>query len=529
MKKCVAYARYSSHAQKDTSIEDQVRDIQAYCKFNNLELVQVYADRHLSGTTDQRPQFQQMLKDAAHGGWEFVVVWKTDRFARNRYDSATYKYRLKKHGVRVLSAKESIPDGPEGILLEAILEGSAEYYSANLAQNVRRGMRANALECKINNGSPPYGYCKGPDGRFAIVEPEAEIVREIFQRVAQGAKFVDISDSLNRRGIRTKKGREWNRSSFQTIMRNEIYIGVYKYDDIRIEGGTPAIVDKATFLEAQAKMEEFKRVRNRHHKGSDDYILTGKLFCGHCGTPMSGMSGHGKSGAKHHYYVCRKSRVEHACPKKNVRRDVIEDQVIRYALEVVLQPDTIEWMADQIMDFQEHQRKSPQVELLNARLTDTVKQRDNVLKAIRAGIITKSTQALLEQLEKEVEEIEECLFVEEARSTYVERDFVVFWLSQFRTGDQSNQEFRQKIVDTFIQSVHLFDDHLRISFNFTGQQSTIDRSLILSASPSTAPSCSLNLPTGAPLPPYTNPTLTFIGCAFVLISALNSNQSRCRK
>ena len=123
----VIYARYSSHSQRDCSIEQQVADCELFAQQNGLRVVKIYADRHLSGTTDNRPEFQQMLKDAAHGHWPFVICWKIDRFARNRYDSATYKYKLKKAGVRVLYAKESIPDGPEGILLESVLEGSAEY------------------------------------------------------------------------------------------------------------------------------------------------------------------------------------------------------------------------------------------------------------------------------------------------------------------------------------------------------------------------------------------------------------------
>lgn len=118
MQDAVVYARYSSHAQKDTSIEDQVADIEVYARMNNLRILKVYADRHLTGRSDRRPQFQQMLRDAAHAKWRYVIVWKMDRFARNRYDSATYKYKLKKAGVQVLSAKESIPEGPEGILLD---------------------------------------------------------------------------------------------------------------------------------------------------------------------------------------------------------------------------------------------------------------------------------------------------------------------------------------------------------------------------------------------------------------------------
>ena len=196
---CVIYARYSSHNQRDASIEQQVEECEAYARYNGLRVVKVYADRHLSGTTDQRPQFQQMLKDAAHGRWSVVLTWKVDRFARNRYDSATYKYRLKRHGVRVVYAKESIPDGTEGILLESILEGSAEYYSANLAQNVKRGLRFNAEAC-LSNGRIPYGYCKGPDGHFAVLESEAAIVREIFSRYAAGETKASIVADMKKRG-----------------------------------------------------------------------------------------------------------------------------------------------------------------------------------------------------------------------------------------------------------------------------------------------------------------------------------------
>jgi DNA invertase Pin-like site-specific DNA recombinase len=188
MQDAVIYTRYSSHNQRDCSIEQQVADCEIFARQNNLRVVKVYADRHLSGTTDNRPQFQQMLKDASHGHWAYVICWKIDRFARNRYDSATYKFRLKKAGVRVLYAKESIPDGPEGILLESVLEGSAEYYSAALAQNIRRGMKYNAEQCKVNSGSIPFGYCKGPDGRFAIHEANAEVVREIFRKAAAGQR-----------------------------------------------------------------------------------------------------------------------------------------------------------------------------------------------------------------------------------------------------------------------------------------------------------------------------------------------------
>lgn len=481
MQRCVVYARYSSHAQKDTSIEDQVREIEAYCRQNDLRIVKVYADRHLSGTNDKRPQFQQMLKDAAHGGWSYVVVWKTDRFARNRYDSAMYKYKLKRYGVRVLSAKESIPDGPEGILLESILEGSAEYYSANLAQNIRRGLQSNALECKVNNGSVAYGYRKGEDGRYAVAEAEAEIVREIFRKVADGVPFVQISADLNGRGIRTRKGGLWNKNSFHRMLRNELYTGVYLFSDVRIDGGCPAIIDKALFLEVARKLDAKKKPQGRHRENGD-YMLTGKLFCGICGSPMTGVSGTGKHKDVHYYYVCNKRRNQKACTKENVTREWIEDVVVDAALDTVLQPDIIEWVADRVMDYQEREGNTAQLLSLRDELAATQKAAGNVMKAIEAGIITASTKQRLLELETEVSRIQDAITLEEASLTHFDRDFIVWWLNDFKKGDRTDKAFRRKVIDTFVAAVYLWDDHIRIAFNYSGTtQNTVEREIVTEA------------------------------------------------
>lgn len=517
---CVAYARYSSHSQKDTSIEDQVRDIEAYCRLNNLRLVKVYADRHLTGTSDKRPQFQQMMKDAAHGRWSFVVVWKTDRFARNRYDSATYKFRLKRYGVRVLSAKESIPEGPEGILLESVLEGSAEYYSANLAQNIKRGMHSNALECKINGAPIPFGYCKGPDGRFAIAEAEAEIVREIFRKVAQGVPFVELCNDLNGRGIRTKTGGLWNKNSFRRMLVNDQYIGVYSYSDVRIEGGVPAIVDRALFLEVGEKLKTKKNPQGRHRENGE-YMLTGKLFCGLCGSPMVGVAGTGKHGELHHYYVCQSRRSGQGCPKKNVVRDWIEQIVVDVALDTVLQPDVIEWVADQLMAYQEREANTAQLLSLRAELAANQKAIDNVMKAIEAGIITPTTKRRLQELEAEAERLSNAITVEEAAITHIERDFVVYWLEKFRGGDRNDKAFRRKVIDTFVAAVYLWDDRIRIAFNYSGSRNTVDREIVTEAEALAGAAGSYKLSTAPPQGSQANPAaIYFVGAVFVLAMPL---------
>ena len=498
MQDCVVYARYSSHAQRDVSIEQQVADIEAYCKLNNLRIVKVYADRHLSGTNDKRPQFQQMLKDAARGRWKYVVTWKVDRFARNRYDSATYKYQLRKYGVTVKYAKENISEGPEGILLESILEGSAEYYSANLSQNVKRGMRYNAMQCKVNGGQHiPYGYKKGEDGRFAVSDAEADIAREIFRKVAQGVPFQDICRDLNGRNIPTKTGGKWGRSSFQRMLRNEAYIGVYTYADIRIEGGVPAIIDKTLFLQVQKRLKSKKNPQGRHRENGD-YLLTGKLFCGPCSCPMVGMSGTGRHGEKYYYYVCQKKRRDDGCTKQSVARDWIERLVVKTTLDYILQDDVIQWVADRVIDYQNRAANSAQLLALRERLSENKKATDNIIKAIEAGIVTISTKQALERLEAEASELRDAVTLEEASLTKIDRAFIPFWMKQFRDGDPDDPEFRRKVIETYVSAVHLWDDRIRIVFNYSGKYNNVERGIVMDAAALAGAEGSLMLPVGSP-------------------------------
>ena len=154
----VIYARYSSDNQREESIEGQIRECTAYAEKNGFTVVKHYIDRAISAKTDNRPQFQQMIKDSERGIFDVIIVWKLDRFARNRYDSARYKTQLKRNGVKLVSATEVISAGPEGIILESVLEGYAEYYSADLSEKVVRGMTENTLKGVYNGGTVPFGY-----------------------------------------------------------------------------------------------------------------------------------------------------------------------------------------------------------------------------------------------------------------------------------------------------------------------------------------------------------------------------------
>ncbi len=202
----VIYARYSSDNQREESIDGQLRECKAFAEKNDIRIIDSYIDRALSAKTDNRPAFQQMINDSSKGLFDVIIVWKLDRFARNRYDSAHYKNLLKKNNVRVISATEAISEGAEGIILESVLEGMAEYYSVELAEKINRGLTENALKCKYNGGSLALGYRIDSEQHYQIDPMTAPIVREIFESYKSGMTQQEIADSLNNKGFRTQRG-----------------------------------------------------------------------------------------------------------------------------------------------------------------------------------------------------------------------------------------------------------------------------------------------------------------------------------
>lgn len=279
----VIYARYSSHNQRDESIEDQVRLCEEEAEKAGDTVIAVYFDRAITGTTDRRPAFQAMVRDAQNAGWGRVWTYKTDRFARDRYDAAIYKRKLRKCGADVKYAAEQIPDGPMGIIVESLLEGLAEYYSANLAENVLRGLHGNALKCHPN-GQLRYGWdiagaCIGADGRYRpgdhyeVNERESRAVRSMYLLRAKGWAWTPIADRLNSLGHRNKYGRPITGEMVAGIVRNDAYKGVYRYGDVVVHGGMPPIVTAAEWEAAQDGNRR-RSVRHRRHV----YVRPGMRF-----------------------------------------------------------------------------------------------------------------------------------------------------------------------------------------------------------------------------------------------------------
>ena len=245
--KAVIYARYSSDNQTEASIEGQLRECVEFAERTGIDVIGNYIDRAVSAKSDHRPEFQRMIKDSYKHAFDCIIVWKLDRFSRNRYDSAHYKTLLRKNGVKVISAMESISEGSEGILLESVLEGMAEYYSAELAEKVVRGMKENALKGISNGGQVTFGYKINEERRYERDEVNAPIVEEIFTMYTDGKTIKQIVDYLDAKQIRTSRGGKINFNAVQRMLSNRRYIGEYKFRDVVMPHAIPALVPDDLF------------------------------------------------------------------------------------------------------------------------------------------------------------------------------------------------------------------------------------------------------------------------------------------
>lgn len=440
-----------------------------------MTVINEYCDRAISGKTDNRPSFQRLIKDSEKGHFDAVVMYTLDRFARNRYDSAIYKAKLKKNGVKVYYAKQPMPDTPEGIILESVLEGYAEYYSENLSRNIKRGLKENALQCIATGGAGlPLGYVIGEDRKYKIDPVGAKIVQEIFQMYADGMSTTQIIKECNERGYKTSRGNSFNKNSLRTMLKNDKYIGVYRFMDVVIEDGVPPIISRELFNKVQATLSHNFSARARN-KAKEDYLLTTKLFCGHCGASMVGESGTSKSGKVHFYYKCVDRKRKHSCNKKVEKKDWIEEVVVRFTVEKVLTDENIDRIATKAMEIIEKESAdTTYIEGLQSELKDINKKIKNIMTAIEEGIITSTTKGRLEELEAEKNEVEGRIAREEMKKPLLTKERIMFWLLSFKNGDITDNEYRRRVIDTLLNSVYVYDEgdrgrKLVFTFNISGQ------------------------------------------------------------
>ena len=479
--KAVIYARYSSDSQREESIEGQIRECTDYAVKNGITIISSYIDRALSARTADRPEFQRLIVDSEKRLFDAVLVWKLDRFSRDRYDSALYKHLLRKNGVRVISAKENISEGPEGIILEAMLEGYAEYYSAELSQKIRRGQQENALKCKSNGGIIPFGYRVDPKEHTFVIDPEeAPIVKEIFSRYAAGEPMADIVASLNERGIKSHDGKEFRISVTGFMLKNRKYIGEYKYADVVVPGGMPAIISEELFERVQRRMVTNQIVSSKS-KAVEEYLLTTKIFCGNCGKMMAGESGYGGKNKIYLYYKCGGAKRREGCTnRKGLRKNWIEKVAVMLTVQRVLSDDAvIERIADAIVALQD--QEDPMLPTMRKQLKDCEKGIENLLNAIQAGIVTGGTKERLESLEAQKENLQSSILQAQLDRPKYTKEEIVSWILQFRGGNIEDKAYQKEIIDVFLNSIYVYEDRMVFTYNYKDGAETIRKEEIEAA------------------------------------------------
>ena len=472
--KAVIYARYSSSMQTEQSIEGQLREAHAYARAHGLEVVGEYIDRAISGTMDQRPDFQRMIAESARLKFDTVIVWKLDRFSRNRYDAAIYKNRLRQNGVRVVSATEAISEAPEGIILEGLLESMAEYYSANLSQNTIRGKRETLHKGLFNGGRPPMGY-KVVDRKLVPDERTAPAVQYVFREYSKGTPRQAIIRELARRGYKSHQGRDLTFGSFGTILHNPVYIGKPCYSGIVVEGLAEPLIDEETFQKVQEVIASRRRGFGGY-KARVDYILSGKAYCGICGAPMVGTQGRSANQNTYHYYKCSRRKFPYRCTKKPERKDEAELFVVEQTLRYVLDQNEADKIARAVVEGYERQfSDGGEKERLEADIARLDRDMDALVDSLisapkvahpkiyqRMEEIGKKKEGLLEERKQLGDLYRMPLTVEEVKE----------WLFRLGDGNVEDAEFRKHILDTFVNSVYFFDDRIVVFYNIRGQHPT---------------------------------------------------------
>lgn len=466
----VLYCRYSSTQQTENSIDGQLRECHRFADYHGYKIIGEYIDRAKSGTSvEQRDDFLRMISDAKKQQFAYIIVYRFDRFARNRYDSVVYKRQLAISGVRVISATEAVADGPDGAILEAMYEAMDESYSRRLSAITLRGIQE-ATRKGIWCSAIPFGY-RTEDKRLTIDEKEAPAVREIYTQYAEGKTKSEIAKWLNDHGYRTRRGKQFTCNNFNTILSNPAYTGHAKCRDIEIE--TPAIIDKELYDTVQNKLAQNAPARGK--KTDKRYFaLTGKLYCGLCGCAMTSDLGTSQNGTVHAYYSCSRRKTAHGvrggkCKKKSERQDFLEWYIVRQTMSHVLTDTRIAEISERLEKLSREDQASTSIREIEARQKAINKELDDLTDKLLAT----NNQSIINRINTRADELTAELSALDADLSHFRLQVdhtltsqqIAAYLRSLRTGDPLDQDFRRRIIDTFIQRVYLFDDKILVYYN----------------------------------------------------------------
>lgn len=489
--RAVAYTRFSSDNQREESIDAQLRAIKEYAKRNDIIIVGEYVDKAKSATTDNRPEFLRMIADSKKEEFDIVLVHKLDRFARNRQDSIGYRMELKRHGVSLVSVLEYLDDeSPESLILESVLEAMAEYYSRNLAREVNKGMRENALKGLHTGGLPPLGYDVDPQTRKLVInEKEAAAVRLIYKMFIEGSGYDKIINELNLQGYKTKTGDSFGHNSLHNIVRNEKYTGVYIFNKlvskdvdgkrngnackaveeiIRIEGAVPPIITKEEFEVAQNIIFSRKQVRAANN-AVEVYLLSGKIFCGECeGAYVGNRKFAGRNKTLQVTYRCSARKSKHICKNKDIRKDYIEVFVLERLADYVFNTALIPKLIGEYTQFEieKDSAAAKKQESLKKRIAEIKKEISNLLM-LAAKVASESLAQKLEELEAErnnlQEQLNEMCDCANMNKVSVEK-FSEFFKEAYICLRNGSLSTTKSLIEIFVDRVLIYEDYVKVMF-----------------------------------------------------------------
>lgn len=492
MQRAAIYARYSSDNQREESIDAQIRAIEEFCKRNKYRIVRTYTDEALSARTDDRPQFIEMINDSKDKLFDVVICHKLDRFARNRYDSAFYKKKLAENNVRLISALENLDDSPESIILESVLEGMNEYYSANLSREVKKGMKENALSCLHTVGKPPFGFDVNKDKEYILNKHEAKAVKRIFSMVAKHDTIGNIVKWLDNNGCTTKYGTKFTSGSINAIVRNEKYKGTYVYgknkritqggvqknvpgDVIRIEDGIPRIVDDETWKSANKIYDARKHKSGGRAKAKETYLLSGLIECGLCGEAMCGdKSKSGRNKTLRITYICNTRKAKKTCNMKSIKRDLVETIVIEELDDILSQTGLDNLVGGLMKKIKEMSTEIPgELKGLKRKLPKIESQIDSLVDAIAEGLYSPSIKEKLEALELQKQDVVDKIGFLEERMELVklpDKEYIYNFFKQDMNIKDKTDKDKKRIIKTYVKKVVVCPDYIKVHTNLDNQK-----------------------------------------------------------
>lgn len=371
--------------------------------------------------------------------------------------------KLKKTGKILVSATQRTSDNLDGtknldgIILENVYIGIAEYYSAELSQKVLRGLNENRKKGLFCGGSVPYGYTV-INKRLTIDEDKAAIVKYIFELYSVGLIVPEIITKLNELGI-THNGTPFTSNCIYGILKNRRYTGICEIHGVIYDNIYPRIVSQEIMDKVAIRL-----ARNKKGRGNKTapYLLRFKLFCGYCGCPMAGESGTNAKGNREFYYKCYgKKKLHNGCQKQQIRKDRLEEIVLNSIIDAIKDSKTLNTMVDRLFELQSKQiESSPVLTSLLAEQAKTDKALDNLVTAVENGLMSNTTNKRLRELEQLQQELEEKIAIEKSKQqiTFSKEELKAFYIDNLKNDPQI-------LIDNVVHKVILYDDSVTIFFN----------------------------------------------------------------